>query len=332
MDAEKMLESTIFEFMDLRQLKLSKETYECLHYWGCKTIGCLLDMTPRQIQRIEGITNDRFVEIVRNLSLMGLVLENEDSEYPSQNRENVKKYPYPTNLFVAMNEIVPCIKIKDEYEDHILVGLTAALAALSVEEETLILLRYKYGESFSALGRTYDLTHEAVRQKIKKAIKKLMQPPYRNLVEYGIDGYIDMQAAEQAKEKVKIYLQDEYLRGYSDGVMAQKQIEELVRKQQEELVRKQQENIVFQGTDPSVLALTIDDLDLSVRTYNCLKRAGIITVADMLRLDEEKICKIRNLGLKCVDELARKLAQKGIHDSNWNLEKIRAFRDRMISV
>lgn len=317
MDAEKMLESTIFRLMDLKDLKLSKETYECLYYWGCKTIGCLLDMTPKQIQKIEGIDNNRFVEIVRNLSLMGLVLESDDSEYPSQNRENVKKYPYPANLFAAMNEIVPCLKIEETYEDHIMVGLAAALAALSVEEETLILLRYKYGESFSALGRTYELTHEAVRQKIKKAMRKLMQPPCRNLIEYGIDGYIDMEAAERAKKKANDYLHDEYLRGYSDGVMAQKQKEE---------------NLELQGIEPSVLALTIDDLDLSVRSYNCLKRAGVITVSDMLRLDEEKIVKIRNLGLKSVDEIEKKLAQKGIHNSNWNLEKVRAFRDRIVSI
>lgn len=303
MDAAKMVESTIFELMDIRELKLSKETYECLYHWGCKTISCLLDMTPRQIQRIEGINNDRFIEIVRNLSLMGLVLESEDSEYPSQNRENVKKYPYPTNLFVAMNEIVPCIKIKEEYEDHILVGLAAALAALSVEEETLILLRYKYGESFSTLGRTYDLTHEAVRQKIKKAIKKLMQPPYRYLVECGIEGYIDQQAEERAKEKVQQYLHDEYLRGYSEGLETGKK----------ELSEQKLRNI-----DASILSLTLEELNLSVRSTLCLSRAGNKTLADILKYRSwDEIYKIKNMGKKSCDEVAKKLKEFGILDSVW---------------
>lgn len=318
MDAEKMLESTIFELMDLRDLKLSKETYECLYYWGCKTIGCLLDMSPKQVQKIEGIDNDRFVEIVRNLSLMGLVLESDDSEYPSQNRENVKKYPYPANLFAAMNEIVPCLKIAERYEDHIMVGLAAALAALSVEEETLILLRYKYGESFSALGRTYELTHEAVRQKIKKAIRKLMQPPYRNLIEYGINGYIDMQAADLAEEKVKEHLQNEYLRGYSDGVKDEKQRhdENVQRKKQHEL------QLLLEGKSSVMPCITIEELEFSVRTTNYLKRAGIHTLEDLLLYDVERIYAIRNLGLKSRREVGNKLTELGFSDPRWDAWKV----------
>ena len=323
MDAEKMLESTIFELMDLKELKLSKDTYECLYYWGCKTIGCLINMTGKQVQKIDGIDYERFTEIVRNLSLMGLVLENDDTEYQSQNRENVKKHPYPANLFAAMNEIVPCFKIKEEYDDQTKVGLSAALASLSVEEETLVLLRYKYGESFSALGRTYNLTHEAVRQKIKKAIRKLMQPPYRSLMEYGIDGYINVQATEQAKEKVQNFLRNEYLRGYSDGVMAQIKNENAIKQ------REKEQELIGQMKDSTVLGMTIEELELSVRSFNCLSRAGIKTVYDILQLDEEGISKIRNLGLKCIDEIGKKLAQYGIHDTKWDIAKIREFRDQI---
>lgn len=317
MDAEKMLESTIFELMDLKELKLSKGTHECLYYWGCKTIGCLINMTEKQVQKIDGIDYERFTEIVRNLSLMGLVLENDDAEYQSQNRENVKKHPYPANLFAAMNEIVPCFKIKEEYDDQIKVGLAAALASLSVEEETLVLLRYKYGESFSALGRTYNLTHEAVRQKIKKAIRKLMQPPYRSLMEYGIDGYINYQATEQAKEKIQDFLHNEYLRGYSDGVMAQRNKEKTFKQSEKD------QELIGQIEDLSVLGMTIEELELSVRSFNCLSRAGIKTVYDILQLDEEGIPKIRNLGLKSVDEIGRKLAQLGIRNTKWDIKKMR---------
>lgn len=307
MDAEKMLESTIFEFMDLKELKLSKETYECLYYWGCKTIGCLIDMTPKQIQRINGMSHERFTEIVRNLSLMGLVLESDDSEHPTQNRENVKKYPYPANLFVAMNEIAPCLEIKEKYDEQTIVGLSAALASLSPEEETIVLLRYKYCESLSALGRIYDLTHEAVRQKIKKAVYKLMQPPYRNLIECGIDKYIDQQAEERAKEKAKEYLQSEYARGYSDGIEAEKQ---------------KQKEFALQGKNPAVLDITIDELGLMLRTYHCLQREGLQTVDDILKCCKPKVSEIKRKGYRrAIDEVGKKLAELGFEESQWDSTK-----------
>jgi len=56
------------------------------------------------------------------------------------------------------------------------------------------------------------------------------------------------------------------------------------------------------------LDMIIDELDLSVRSYNCLKRAGINTVAELIRMDETDLMKVRNLGKKSMDEVRQKLA------------------------
>lgn len=56
----------------------------------------------------------------------------------------------------------------------------------------------------------------------------------------------------------------------------------------------------------------IEDLDLSVRGYNCLKRAGIHTVQDIQRLDPEEMAQIRNLGARSRAEIAAKLQARGI--------------------
>ncbi len=56
-----------------------------------------------------------------------------------------------------------------------------------------------------------------------------------------------------------------------------------------------------------VLEMTIEDLDLSVRSYNCLKRAGINTVEDLAAKTEEEMMKVRNLGRKSLDEVKYKL-------------------------
>ena len=60
-----------------------------------------------------------------------------------------------------------------------------------------------------------------------------------------------------------------------------------------------------------VLEMTIEELDLSVRAYNCLKRAGINTVEDLVSKSEEDMMKVRNLGRKSLEEVIWKLAQLG---------------------
>jgi len=58
-----------------------------------------------------------------------------------------------------------------------------------------------------------------------------------------------------------------------------------------------------------ILDMTIEELDLSVRSYNCLKRAGINTVEDLTLRKEEEMMKVRNLGRKSLDEVCNKLRE-----------------------
>lgn len=60
------------------------------------------------------------------------------------------------------------------------------------------------------------------------------------------------------------------------------------------------------------MEMTIEDLELSVRSYNCLKRAGINTVAELVQKTEEDMMKVRNLGRKSLDEVKKKLAELGL--------------------
>lgn len=62
-----------------------------------------------------------------------------------------------------------------------------------------------------------------------------------------------------------------------------------------------------------VLDLTIDELDLSVRSFNCLKRAGINTVEDLTNKTEEDMMKVRNLGRKSLEEVIAKLVSFGFN-------------------
>ena len=61
-----------------------------------------------------------------------------------------------------------------------------------------------------------------------------------------------------------------------------------------------------------VLEMTIEELDMSVRSFNCLKRAGIDTVEDLTNRTEEDMIKVRNLGKKSLDEVIQKLRSLGL--------------------
>ena len=67
-----------------------------------------------------------------------------------------------------------------------------------------------------------------------------------------------------------------------------------------------------------LLETTIEELDLSVRSFNCLKRAGINTVEDLINKSEDEMMKVRNLGRKSLEEVINKLASLGfsLHEDN----------------
>jgi DNA-directed RNA polymerase subunit alpha len=67
-----------------------------------------------------------------------------------------------------------------------------------------------------------------------------------------------------------------------------------------------------EGMKEKVLEMSIEELDLSVRSYNCLKRAGINSVEDLANKTEEDMMKVRNLGRKSLEEVLAKMADLGL--------------------
>ncbi len=85
-------------------------------------------------------------------------------------------------------------------------------------------------------------------------------------------------------------------------------IVELSEKAQEEDYMVEREN----EQNSQILEMQIEDLDLSVRSYNCLKRAGINTVDELTQKSEEDMMKVRNLGKKSLKEVKQKLDELGL--------------------
>ena len=70
------------------------------------------------------------------------------------------------------------------------------------------------------------------------------------------------------------------------------------------------------GESEKILEMSIDELELSVRSYNCLKRAGINTVQELINKTPEDMMKVRNLGRKSLEEVQAKIKELGLEFSN----------------
>lgn len=62
-----------------------------------------------------------------------------------------------------------------------------------------------------------------------------------------------------------------------------------------------------------LLASTIDEMELSVRSYNCLQAAGIKNIVDLVQKEENEMLKYKNFGRKSLTELVEKLDEMGLH-------------------
>ena len=102
------------------------------------------------------------------------------------------------------------------------------------------------------------------------------------------------------KEAVSIAAKvlDEYLKFFIDLTEAAKAVEVMVEKEDDEKEK--------------VLEMNIDELELSVRSFNCLKRAGINTVEELCNKTADDMMKVRNLGRKSLDEVLAKLKELGL--------------------
>ena len=66
------------------------------------------------------------------------------------------------------------------------------------------------------------------------------------------------------------------------------------------------------GDKEKILSMTIEELELSIRSFNCLKRAGINTVDELINKTPEEMMRVRNLGKKSLEEVIAKLESYGL--------------------
>lgn len=209
----------------------------------------------------------------------------------------MKKKEYPENLLsqVFVNGL------PTDLPDDITLVLEYIIQKTLTEREGRVLdMRYKRYMTMAAIGEEYGLRAERIRQIEAKAVRKLRHPSRSRYILMGMEGYINY---------LRDTAVDERLREYKKEIISlEKKIAELTDTEYEE-EKNELENA------------PLAELDLSVRTFNILYRAGYSTVKELLDADAEKIVSLPNLGLKNFSDLIDVLSEKGFGWKSAELSK-----------
>lgn len=165
------------------------------------------------------------------------------------------------------------------------------LQMLTEREGAILKHRFVELMTYEETGKIYNITRERIRQVEARALRKLRHPARAKYLKYGVSGVIDNIRAEHFKRLAEL---------------ESKLIElcKLNEKTADEVIRDNELRKKYAPTQ-------IEDIDLSVRSYNSLKRVGINTLQQLAKLSYEDLIHVRNLGRKSVDEIIEKLKEYG---------------------
>lgn len=230
--------------------------------------------------------------------------------------------PWPYNLAEAIiGEPFSCVMTRDQME-----GLREASKHLNEQEQEFVWLYYKLEYSMGEIGKKYDLTAARVQQVIARGLRKMRHARLQNMVRYGYSGVMmrgENKRLEQENEEL------EKRNAYLKERIAEN------RKAADEMSRKLEEQVGAAVVDVPNLDILIDELDLSVRAYNCLHRAGCHTVEDIVKYckdpDKNGLLGIRNMGRRSAEEVAMRLRSFGIDISAIDAEREKKQADRRLA-
>jgi ERCC4-type nuclease len=174
--------------------------------------------------------------------------------------------------------------IDDLNYDTMIENLKHALSTRCTPREEHVLRLYYSSDSisFNFVAKDLGVTIERARQILVKALRRLYYSRYKIFSFYSFEYYDNLYKEELAK-----------------------------RIQEIESLKNASKETILASAGSCTSTIKIDELYLSVRSYNCLRRANINTIEDLISKSEEELMKVRNLGRKSCKEIINKLQELG---------------------
>ena len=202
---------------------------------------------------------------------------------------------YPYNLLVAIRGMadrkIPEVLTKDH-----LAGLAYVLSTLDDRERDILLQRYREGSVRSKIAQSYGIIPERVRQIENKACGKLRPLAKWNYIAYGVVGNMKRVATSEYNRGYSVG----YSEGYSDGKV------------------DGAAGITKPYASDEVLNRPVESLNLSTRARSCLRLAQCKRIGDVVRLTDETISTMRQLGKVSANEIALAIKALHIEHSAWD--------------
>lgn len=203
--------------------------------------------------------------------------------------DQLEEIGFPKNLVAEVLELATPEEIASITWD-MAAGAIYILHSLQEREVTVLLLRYERRLTFAKIGESIGVSHSRAAQILEKAMRKLRHMARKKYILSGLYSYCnritDMEKESSYKKG------HEY--GYKEGFIAAKEEKRRMATPEGRAAKIKE-----------VRATHIGELDLSIRAWNCLSRAGCQTVNDVLSLDFTQIASIRNLGVRTICEIAK---------------------------
>jgi hypothetical protein len=202
-------------------------------------------------------------------------------------------------------------------------NLDMALLSLKPREESVLRERFAIGKDFKTLakiGSSLGVTHTRVRDIEAKALRKLRHPSRSRRVKHILARSLPERYQEMSEMIMPLVLVNSLLTNmlaeinegvsYAPVVIRLKgQISKLAESEQE--LRKRLDKLEPPKLDNSFLSKSVDDLEISVRAYNCLRNGGIHTTAELITKSEGDLLSISGFGKKSLREIKELLAGEG---------------------
>jgi len=232
--------------------------------------------------------------------------------------------PYPQNLIDAVFNVKTDEPDPDEVFTEVVhrCGMWADIACamraarLSEREGQVIEMRFVQGKTLKETGAALGIQSERTRQIEAKALRKLRYGNAQKILRVGMDRYIadwieQIRKTEAAKADSAIAeFQRYWIEEHPDGHEGTP------------------EDIARIDRQTWGMSMTVEELELSVRAYNCMKRASLNNVAEMVHLAHEKgmdgFMGIRNLGRKSAEEVIQRVRDRTGIDLEKECEMCRA--------
>ncbi len=190
--------------------------------------------------------------------------------------------------------------------DKQMAGIEYVLTLLTDEESAVITGTYRDKKEVAQIVKENHSSREGVRLTKERALRKLRMPAWMHIVEEGPDVLVDYQ---KKREQLRT-LSDEYAKQIT-VLTKDKELLQLV------LEGNPTPEAIKAYTDAakrreSLMHESIEELQLTVRSYNCLKRAGYEYIGQLLGISKKKLAMVRNLGEKSMQEVIERLREYDI--------------------